>query len=225
MAEEYVSYVLTDKGREIMARVVAGENITFKRFAIGDGYEYNLDNFLTKTALENEVLSVPIDTVTIENDDIVSLIGKFSTSELDFSFWYRELGIYIYDPEDETKEILYAYGNRNDYAQHITPHVANYQILKEIECKVSVGASSNVRIYINNREALNLYEFSTDDWVFNEVLGLSVLNTGQQGVGLNVFKKTDLGNVIVEFVDIVINSQNILTLHSLDVFDGYLVFS
>ena len=59
----------------------------------------------------------------------------------------------------------------------------------------------------------------------NTALGLYVLNTGQQGVGLNVFKKTDLGNVIVEFVDIVINSQDILTLHSLDVFDGYLVFS
>lgn len=225
MAEDYVSYVLTDAGRDVMTRIVAGENITFKRFAIGDGYEYNLDNYLTKTELINETLSVPIDTMTIENEDIVSLIGKFSTSELSESFWYREIGIFIYDPEDETKEILYAYGNRNDYAEYITPHVSNYQILKEIECKVSVGASSNVRIYINNKEALNLYDFSADEWVFNEALGLYVLNTGQMGVGLNVFKKTELGNVITEFVDIVINSQNILTLHSLDVFDGYLVFT
>ena len=225
MAEDYISYVLTDMGRDIMARVIAGENITFKRFAIGDGYEYNLDNYLTKTELINETLSVAIDTMAIENNDIVSLIGKFSTSELENSFWYREIGIFIVDPEDETREILYAYGNRNDYAEYITPHQSNYQILKEIECKISVGASSNVRIYVNNREALNLYEFSASEWVFNETFGLYVLNTGQQGVGLNVFKKTDLGNVIVEFVDIVINSQNILTLHSLDVFDGYLVFS
>ena len=225
MAEDYVSYVLTDAGRDIMARVIAGENIVFKRFAIGDGYEYNMENYLTKTELVHEVLSVPDLTMTIENEDIVSLLGKFSTSELDFSFWYREIGIFIVDPDDETKEILYAYGNRNDLAEYITPHVGNYQILKEIECKVSVGASSNVRIYINNREALNLYEFSADDWVFNEALGLYVLNTGQMGKGLNVFKKTDLGNVIVQFVDIVINSQDILTLQSLDVFDGYLVFS
>ena len=225
MAEDYVSYVLTDVGRDIMARVIAGENIMFKRLAIGDGYEYNMDNYLTKTALVHEVLSVPIDTMTIENDDIVSLLGKFSTSELDFSFWYREIGVFVVDPEDETKEILYAFGNRNDYAEYITPHVGNYQILKEIECKVSVGASSNVRIYINNREALNLFEFSVDEWVWNEALGLYVLNTSQMGVGLNVFKKTDLGNVIVEFVDIVINAQGILTLHSLDMFDGYLVFS
>lgn len=225
MAEDYISYVLTDAGKEIMARIIAGTNIIFKRFAIGDGYEYNMDNFLTKTELVHEVLSVPIDKMTIENNDMINLKGEFSSTQLQNSFWYREIGLYIVDPDDETKEILYAYGNRNDYAEHITPHVANHQILKEIELKISVGESSNVRIYINNKEALNLYDFTADAWVYNEVLGLYVLNTGQMGVGLNVFKKTDLGNVIVEFVDIVINSQNILTLQSLDVFDGYLVFS
>lgn len=225
MAEDYISYVITDAGSKIMAHIIAGANITFKRFAIGDGYEYNMDNYLTKTELVHEVLSVPIDTMAIQNNDIVTLLGAFSTSDLDKSFWYRELGVYIYDPEDESKEILYAYGNRNDNAEYLTPHVANYQIKKDIECNVSVGATANVKIYVNERDALNLYEFSADEWVFNSALGLYVLNTGQQGTGLNVFKKTDLGNVIVQFVDIVINSQNILTLQSLDVFDGYLVFS
>ena len=131
MAEDYISYVITDAGSNIMARIVAGENITFKRFAIGDGYEYNMDNYLTKTELVHEVLSVPIDTMTIQNNDVVTLLGAFSTSDLEKSFWYRELGIYIYDPEDETKEILYAYGNRNDMAEYLTPHVDNYQIKKD----------------------------------------------------------------------------------------------
>ena len=225
MAEEYANFVLTNEGASLMARILAGETITFKRFAIGDGFEYNIDNFPTKTELVSEILSIPIVSMSIENNDIVSLLGKFSTTELSNSFWYREIGIYIYDPEDETKEILYAYGNRNDYAEFITPHINEYQILKEIECKVSVGESANVKIYINNNEALNLYDFSADEWVYNEALGLHVLNTGQKGTGLNVFKKTDLGNVIVQFVDIVINSENILTLHSLDIFDGYLIFT
>ena len=225
MAEDYVNYVLTDKGRELMARIIAGEQITFKRYAIGDGYEYNMNNYVTKTSLVNEVLSVDITSMSIENNDIISLLGKFSTSELTDSFWYREIGIYIIDPDDELKEILYAYGNRNDKAEYITPHVAGHQILKEIECKVSVGESANVRIFINNKEALNIYDFTADEWVYNEALQLYILNTGQIGTGLKVFKKTDLGNVIVGFVDIVINSQNILTLHSLEVFEGYLIFT
>lgn len=226
MAENYVGYVLTDSGREIMSRILAGTIVTFKRFAIGDGHEYNIDNYITKTALVNEVLSVDIESISIENSDIVNLLGKFSTSELENSFWYREIGIYVIDPDDDTKEILFAYGNRNDNAEYITPHVDNHQILKEIECKVSVGESANVRIYINNKEgALNLYDFTSDEWVYNEALELYVLDTNQKGTGLNVFKKTDAGNIIVEFVDIVINSQDILTLHSLDVFNGYLIFT
>ena len=226
MAEDYVSYVLTSAGQEIMSRILAGTIVTFKRFAIGDGHEYNIDNYITKTELVNEVLSVDIESITIENSDIVSLLGKFSTSELQNSFWYREIGIYAIDPDDETKEILFAYGNRNDKAEYITPHVDNHQILKEIECKVSVGESANVRIYINNTEgALNIFDFTDDEWVYNEALELYVLNTNQTGVGLKVFKKTDLGNVVVNFVDIVINSQNTLTLHSLHTFEGYLIFT
>lgn len=226
MAEDYVSYVLTSAGQEIMSRILAGTIVTFKRFAIGDGHEYNIDNYITKTELVNEVLSVDIESITIENSDIVSLLGKFSTSELQNSFWYREIGIYAIDPDDETKEILFAYGNRNDKAEYITPHVDNHQILKEIECKVSVGESANVRIYINNTEgALNIFDFTDDEWVYNEALELYVLNTNQTGVGLKVFKKTELGNVIVSFVDIVINSQNMLTLHSLHTFEGYLIFT
>ena len=226
MAEDYVSYVLTSAGQEIMSRILAGTIVTFKRFAIGDGHEYNIDNYITKTELVNEVLSVDIESITIENSDIVSLLGKFSTSELQNSFWYREIGIYAIDPDDETKEILFAYGNRNDKAEYITPHVDNHQILKEIECKVSVGESANVRIYINNTEgALNIFDFTDDEWVYNEALELYVLNTDQTGIGLKVFKKTDLGNVVVNFVDIVINSQNTLTLHSLHTFEGYLIFT
>ena len=225
MAEDFISYVITNAGQGIMARIIAGEQIAFKRFAIGDGYEYNLDNYLTKTELVHEVLSISNLTMTVENNDIVSIIGKFSTSELLDSFWYREIGVYIVDPDDESKEILYAYGNRNDLAEYITPHVGNYQILKEIECKVSVGETANVRIYINNTRALNIYDFLNNEWEYNENLGVYILNTGQKGVGLNVYKKTDKGNVITEFVDIVINEENILTLHSLDTFDGYLTFN
>ena len=224
MAEEYVSYVLTNAGRDMMARIIAGTVVTFKRLAIGDGYEYNMDNYLTKTELVSEQLSLDDITMTIEDGDTISLKGEFSTSQLQTSFWYREIGIFIVDPDDETKEILFAYGNRNDKAEFLTPHVDNYQILKGIDCKVSVGESANVRIYINESEALNLYDFTADEWVFNNTLGLYVLDSGQSGVGVNVYKKTEQGNIIVQYVDFVINVSGVLTLQALTPFDGYFTF-
>ena len=225
MAEEYVDYVLTDSGQKIMTRILSGTIVTFKRFAIGDGHEYNLDNYITKTALINEVLSVDITSVTVENSDIVSLLGKFSTSELESSFWYRELGIYVIDPDDETKEILYAYGNRNDKAEFITPHVDNYQILKEIECKISVGESSNVKIFINNKNTLNTFDFTSADWEYNTALEAYTLYTGQMGIGVNIFRKSENGMVTTEFVDIAINSAGVITLQATSAFDGYLIFA
>lgn len=225
MAEDYVSYVLTNAGQEMMSRILTGTIVNFKRFSIGDGYEYNMDNYLTKTALINEVLSVDITSMTIENSDVVSLVGKFSTSELQNSFWYREIGIYVTDPDDESKEVLFAYGNRNDKAEYITPHVDNHQILKEIECKVSVGESANVRIYINEKETLQTFEFTADEWVFNNVTGVYVLDTRQIGFGVNVFKKSELGRATVEFVDIIVDTANKISLQSLSAFDGYLIFA
>ena len=183
------------------------------------------DNYLTKTALVNEVLSLPNLTMTIENNDIISLLGKFSTSELQDSFWYREIGIFIVDPDDESKEILYAYGNRNDKAEFITPHVNNYQILKEIECKISVGESSNVKIFINNKNTLNTFDFTSADWQYNTALEVYTLNTGQMGVGVNIFRKSENGMVTTEFVDIVINSAGVITLQATTAFDGYLIFA
>lgn len=225
MAEEYVSYVLTNAGRNIMARIIAGTVVTFKRLAIGDGHEYDMNEFITKTALVNEVLSITDLSMQVFNSEVVEITGKFSTLDLVKSFWYREIGIYVIDPDDETKEILFAYGNRNDKAEFITPHVDNYQFLKEISCKVSVGESANVKIYINYNDVLNTFEFTVDDWKYNQVINAYVINTGQVGFGVNVFKKSELGRITVEFVDIIVDSNKVISLQALEPFEGYLIFA
>lgn len=77
-----------------------------------------------------------------------------------------------------------------------------------------------------NQDLVKVYNFKTTDWTFDSNLDLYVLNTGQiHKVGVNVFKKTDLGGVTVEFVDIIENSKGILTLHALAGFDGYVIFA
>lgn len=226
MAENYVSYVLTNAGRAMMARIIAGTVITFKRIAVGDGYLYNQNDYLNRTALVNEILSMDQLSMEIENKDVINLHGEFSTSQLAQSFWYREIGIFIVDPDDETKEILFAYGNQNDKAEFITPHVDNKQIKKVFDCKISVGESANVRIYINVSESLNVLEFTEEEWTYNENLEVYIFNSGQiNRVGVNVFKKSELGRVTTEFVDIITNPDETLKLHALEAFNGYLIFA
>lgn len=225
MAEEYVSFVITDKGKDIVARIIAGLNVTFSKIAIGDGFDYKTDKFSTKTELVNKVLSLNITDMEINSSKVVELIAEFAKSDIENSFWYREIGVYIIDPDDETKEILFAYGNRNDTAEYITPHIQNYAILKKIKCLVFVGESANVRIYINNNEVLNTFEFTESEWEYNDELAVYELSKGQVGFGVNVFKKTETGMKTVDFVDIVVNSEEVISVQSLEPFEGYLIFA
>jgi len=219
MTEQYVKYTLTNEGAKIMAKIVSGTAVTFKRIAIGDGYDYDTDNFAARTSLVNEVLSLTSLTMLIEDDTTVTFTGKFSQSQLENSFWYREIGLYVVDPSDSTKEILYAYGNRNDKAEYITPAVDDYEILKELKLYTVVGTSANV--HINASESLcSVVEFAAADWTYDSSLALYTLNLGEINESFKVFKTTSTGKQDTALVDIVRNSSNITTLRALAAFAG-----
>ena len=223
MAEQYASFVITSAGNNIIARIVAGLNVTFNRIAIGDGYDYDTDKFVTKTELVNEVKSLPIKTMQITSSNYVELTAQFAKNDIKDTFWYREVGVYIIDPDDETKEILFAYGNRNNAAECITPHIQNYAVLKNIKCEVGVGSSKNVNILINTVTTTTTINFTAEDWVFDETSGVYSVELGSILESLRVFKTVENGKVETGIVSIVRNTANNTILKSLTAFDGCVV--
>ena len=223
MTEQYASFVVTNVGRDIIARIIAGLNVTFSRIVIGDSYNYDTESFVGMTELINEVKSLSIKAMKITSSNVVELTAEFGNNDIEDSFWYREIGIYIIDPDDETKEILFAYGNRNDAAEYITPHIQNYAVLKNIKCLVSVGSSTNVNILISTSESTNVIDFIGADWVLDEITGIYRLELGNILESLKVFKKTDTGKIETSIVDITRDTLNNTTLKSLTAFDGCVV--
>jgi phage-related tail fiber protein len=223
MAEQYASFVVTNAGRDIIARIIAGLNVTFSRIAIGDSYDYYTENFVNKTSLNNEVKSLSISNMQISSSNVVELTAEFGKNDIEDAFWYREIGIYIIDPDDETNEILFAYGNRNDAAEYITPHIQNYAVLKNIKCFVSVGASANVNILISTTQSANIVDFVTADWVIDEITGIYKLELRNILESLKVFKTTETGKIETSIVDITRDTANNTTLKSLTAFDGCVV--
>ena len=223
MTEQYASFVVTNAGRDIIARIIAGLNITFSRIVIGDAFDYDIENFTNKTALNNEVKSLSISNMQITSSNVVELTAIFGKNDIQDSFWYREIGIYIIDPDDETNEILFAYGNRNDAAEYITPHIQNYAVLKYIKCLVSVGASSNINIVINTNESASVINFSAEDWIFDETTGIYKLELGNVLQSLKVFKTTEAGKIETSIVDITADATNNTILKSLTTFNGCVV--
>lgn len=109
------SVYLTKRGRNLLAKAVAGTDLTFTRFAIGDGY-------LNGAAIEdlNNVISfkysVSISKKQFNEVGKVKLSGNFTNSDVG-GFYYRELGLFATDPD--LGEILYAYGNADSRAEYI----------------------------------------------------------------------------------------------------------
>ena len=223
MTEQYASFVVTNAGRDIIARIIAGLNVTFSKIVIGDSYDYDTENFVNKTELLNEVKSLSIKSMQITSSNVVELIAEFGESDIDEAFWYREIGIYIIDPDDETKEILFAYGNRNDAAEYITPHIQNYAVLKNIKCLVSVGTSTNVNILISTSEAAKTIDFMEVDWVLDEITGIYKLELGNILESVKVLKTTETGKIETSIVDITRDISNNTILKSLTAFDGCVI--
>lgn len=223
MAEQYASFVVTNAGRDIIARIIAGLNITFSRIVIGDSFDYDTENFVNKTELLNEVKSLNISSMQITSSNVVELTAEFGKSDIEDAFWYREIGIYILDPDDETKEILFAYGNRNDAAEYITPHIQNYAVLKNIKCLVSVGASANVNILISTTQSAKTINFATADWVFDETTNVYNIELGNISESLKIFKATEAGKVETGIVSITRDLSNNTILKSLTAFNGCVV--
>lgn len=223
MAEEYIAYTLTNAGRDIITRIIAGLNVTFKRIALGDGFDYNTEGFSQRTTLVNEVKSLTNLTMKITSTNVIELLAKFSKGDLTDSFYFREIGVYIVDPDDESQEILYAYGNKNDKGEYLTPHVDNYAIQKELPCLLSCGVASNVHINVSDNQLTTTIDFKESDWILDEKTEIYSLNLGEINESLRIFKTTTGGKVQTSLVEINRDSTNLTTLKSLAAFDGCVV--
>ncbi len=223
MAEEYIAYTLTNAGRDIITRIIAGLNVTFKRIALGDGFDYNTEGFSQRTTLVNEVKSLTNLTMKITSTNVIELLAKFSKGDLTDSFYFREIGVYIVDPDDESQEILYAYGNKNDKGEYLTPHVDNYAIQKELPCLLSCGVASNVHINVSDNQLTTTIDFKESDWVLDKKTEIYSLNLGEINESLRIFKTTTGGKVQTSLVEINRDSTNLTTLKSLAAFDGCVV--
>ena len=223
MAEEYIAYTLTNAGRDIITRIIAGLNVTFKRIALGDGFDYNTEGFSQRTTLVNEVKSLTNLTMKITSTNVIELLAKFSKGDLTDSFYFREIGVYIVDPDDESQEILYAYGNKNDKGEYLTPHVDNYAIQKELPCLLSCGVASNVHVNVSDNQLTTTIDFKESDWVLDEKTEIYSLNLGEINESLRIFKTTTGGKVQTSLVEINRDSTNLTTLKSLAAFDGCVV--
>ncbi|MBR1760273.1 MAG: hypothetical protein IJ741_03735 [Schwartzia sp.] len=102
---EWTPHVLTAAGRRLQAKVEAGLTpLALTRMKLGSGLETidEVDNLVDLVAPE---VSFPISSATVKGD-VCTVLGVFSTANIEHGFYCREWGIFAEDPDEG--EILYA---------------------------------------------------------------------------------------------------------------------
>ena len=61
---KFNGFILTEKGRELLAKGLAGETITFTKMAIGDGTTATSEREMT--ALVNQITTLPILNINVK---------------------------------------------------------------------------------------------------------------------------------------------------------------
>lgn len=142
-----IDFILTNAAEELTAKVMNGKTLNFIRMAIGDGFSYDTTVAKGYKTLVHEVLSLNITKKEVLNAESVKITSAFTSTDANAEFYYREVGLFAEDP-DTKEEVLYAYGNRNDAAELITP-AGNNIVSKQLMFIVTVGDSANVTFNVN----------------------------------------------------------------------------
>ena len=142
-----IDFILTNAASELISKVLSGKTLNFTRMAVGDGFSYDLTAAKGYATLVNEVLSLDITKKETLTASSVRITSAFKNTDAEKEFYYREVGLYAQDP-DTGEEILYAYGNRNDAAELITPTGTNV-VTKQLAFIISVGDSAKVTFNVN----------------------------------------------------------------------------
>ena len=107
--------ILTDKGRNLLAKALTGTALQFTKVSIGDGIWDENINPENLTDLISKKIDLPINELDITGDGTARLRFVLTNTGLTDGFFTREIGIYANDPDEG--EILYAvtYSNNPDF--------------------------------------------------------------------------------------------------------------
>jgi hypothetical protein len=136
--------VLTIKGRNLQAKVQAGQQLKFSRMGLGDGV-ITSQSIPNMTGLITERKSIAVNRVYTPSAGRATVSAILSNQDITTGFFFRELGIFALDPDEG--EIMYAYGNSGSgSAEYIPPGGGADVIEKLINVNLLVGNATNISI-------------------------------------------------------------------------------
>lgn len=137
---------LTDAGKNLLLRALTGETITFTKIQLGNG---PAQDARTATGLVNPLLTVELSKIEI-GEEYVTLTAAFTNGTVTSGFHITEVGFFATDPDNSTKEILYAFGNENKSTADYVPDNNNRILEMQFDALIFIGDAENVSAAISS---------------------------------------------------------------------------
>lgn len=170
-------FVLTNKGRELLAKAVAGEQLTFTKMEVGDGTFTG--DIKTLTALVSKKDDFNINQIENQGNGQVSLKAIINNQSTVTGYYIREIGVFAHGADNI--EILYAY-NKAIEADYFPAFNSSNVVEVEYNNIIIVDQAQNITAiidpsltYLTKEEAANTYVTSLEVRMGDvlNILGLS----------------------------------------------------
>ena len=139
---------LTNAGRALLIRALAGETLTFTRMALGSGSLSASQDPDDLTALIHEEMSITPAELDTSQAGLLGITGDFDSEDVPRDFKWRELGIFAKGSEDNV-ELLYAYANDGDNAGTLKVITTDVQTEQTLTVVVEVTGVEDVSAIFN----------------------------------------------------------------------------
>ena len=157
---KFKGFILTEKGRELLAKGLAGETITFTKMAIGDGTTATSEREMT--ALVNQITTLPLLNVDTKGNGTCEINALLTNKSVTTGFYIRELGIFAHG--NDNVEILYAY-NISANADYLPPFSANNVVEIEYIDTIIVDQVENITATIDPAVSYITKKYAEDNFL------------------------------------------------------------
>jgi hypothetical protein len=168
---KFNGFILTEKGRELLAKGLAGETITFTKMAIGDGT--SLTSERERTTLVNQITTLPILNINVKRNGTCEINALLTNKSVTTGFYIKELGIFAHG--NDNVEILYAY-NISISPDFVPPFSANNVVEIEYVDTIIVDQVANVTAVIDPSITYITKKYADENYLVSsrlaEILGL-----------------------------------------------------
>ena len=168
---KFKGFILTEKGRELLAKGLVGETITFTKMAIGDGTTATSEREMT--ALVNQITTLPLLNVDTKGNGTCEINALLTNKSVTTGFYIRELGIFAHG--NDNVEILYAY-NISTSPDFVPPFSANNVVEIEYVDTIIVDQAANVTAVIDPSVTYITKKYADENYLVSsrlaEILGL-----------------------------------------------------